>query len=72
MENLLDDDATDALSETAANLNEVMKSYHQFVDASPVSSNAPTGVDDAVARQIQLEKLKRERQIEEGQVFRTN
>jgi hypothetical protein len=47
-----------------------MKSYHQFVDASPVGSN--TQSDEALTRHIQLEKLKREKQIEEGQVFRTS
>jgi hypothetical protein len=49
-----------------------MKSYHQFVDASPVGSNTQSDVDEALTRHIQLEKLKREKQIEEGQVFRTS
>jgi len=68
---MFQDDETDALSDAAANLNEAMKRYHQFVAASPLDEPTQPGVEASVTRQIQLEKIKREKQIEEGEAFKT-
>lgn len=67
----LDDDETESLAEAATNLNEAMKSYHQFVATSTINKSSQAGVDAELAKQIQMEKLKREKQIEEGEAFRT-
>ncbi|KAI8577814.1 hypothetical protein K450DRAFT_250124 [Umbelopsis ramanniana AG] len=66
-----DDDETESLAEAATHLNEAMKSYHQFVATSKINKSSQAGVDAELAKQIQMEKLKREKQIEEGEAFRT-
>ncbi|KAI9284031.1 hypothetical protein BC943DRAFT_326878 [Umbelopsis sp. AD052] len=66
-----DDDETESLAEAATHLNEAMKNYHQFVATSKINQSSQAGVDAELAKQIQMEKLKREKQIEEGEVFRT-
>lgn len=68
----LDDDETDTLSEAAAHLNEAMKRYHQFVATSTITESDQAGVDADLAKQLQMEKLKREKQIEEGEAFRAS
>lgn len=65
------DDETESLAEAATHLNEAMKSYHQFVATSKINKSSQAGVDAELAKQIKMEKLKREKQIEEGEAFRT-
>jgi hypothetical protein len=67
----LDDDETETLAEAATHLNEAMKSYHQFIATSNINKSSQAGVDADLAKQIQMEKLKREKQIEEGEAFRS-